>query len=449
MEPNTQWIEATLWSALWQSTAWLLAGLAASAALRRRPARAHGVLLACLIAAAATPILSAAVRLAGWGVLPGLNRAIDVADLAASLTGDDAPPPKAFVPAWPHVFAAAWLVLSAFAALRLADAARRGRRLIADSRPAGSPALRRLARRIAGRMGLPRTPQVLESRAVSCPVIWCWGRRPRLLIPAGEQHGTDEYYGILCHELAHAGRRDHLATLAGRLALAALPWHPLAWVAERRLGDLGEDACDRWAIASGASPAAYAESLLRLVPGARLLFAPAATSGRSTLARRIHRILDPDGRDPRIGPRWGGAAAAAAALLVAGSALAQRRPPTIEVVDEKAAIVPLDAPDVITIPGELDLGEGRAGEARSREILLCNRGRETHDVLAFSTSCGCTTVDRFEPRSLDPGDCMKILITMSAPPLPGERKTRYVTFNVEGQPPLKLAVHLQAAGPES
>ncbi len=448
MDPNAQWIEAALWSALWQSSAWLLAGLAAAGALRRHPARAHGVLLSCLVAAAVTPILSAAVRLAGWGVLPGLNRAVDVADLAARLTGEDGPPPQAWALRWPHVLAAVWLSISAVAALRLADAARRGRRLIAGAQPARSPALRTLARRVAERLGLPRPPQVLESPAVRCPVIWCWGRRPRLLLPAGE-HGGGDYYGILCHELAHAGRRDHLATLAGRLALAVLPWHPLAWIAERRLGDLGEDACDRWAIASGASPAAYAESLLRLVPGARLLLAPAAAGGRSSLARRIRRILDPDGCDPQAGSRWLGAVTMLAVLVMAGAALAQRRPPTIEVVDEKAAIVPLDAPDVITIPGELDLGEGRPNEAKAREILLCNRGRETHEVLGFSTSCGCTTVDRFEPAALDPGDCMKIRITMTAPPKPGERKTRYVTFNVEGQPPLKLAVHLQAAGPES
>ncbi len=42
----------------------------------RRPARAHGVLLLCLLAAAFTPLLTAGVRLAGLGVLPGLTQAV-------------------------------------------------------------------------------------------------------------------------------------------------------------------------------------------------------------------------------------------------------------------------------------------------------------------------------------------------------------------------------------
>ena len=85
-------LESILWTAAWQSTAWLLAGLAATALLARRPARAHGVLLLCLVAAALTPLLSAGIRLAGLGALPGMNQAVGLADLAAQLSARDGAP---------------------------------------------------------------------------------------------------------------------------------------------------------------------------------------------------------------------------------------------------------------------------------------------------------------------------------------------------------------------
>ena len=41
---------------------------------------------------------------------------------------------------------------------------------------------------------------------------------------------------------------------------------------------------------------------------------------------------------------------------------------------------------------------------------------------------------------------MTVEVTMTAPVEPGTLKTKYVTFDIEGQAPLKLAVHLQAIG---
>ena len=126
--------------------------------------------------------------------------------------------------------------------------------------------------------------------------------------------------------------------------------------------------------------------------------------------------------------------------------MAHRRSPTIEVVTDNGDSAPLVGPDVIAIPTELDLGVGGPGLPASREVLLCNRSQETHAVFGAVTSCGCTTVSAFEPQTLSPGECMKIEITMTAPLEGGAAKTKYVTFDVEDQAPLKLAVHLRAAG---
>ncbi len=53
---------------VWQSGALLLLGLAASAALRRRPARAHRVLLLAMAGAIVAPMASQVARIQGWGL---------------------------------------------------------------------------------------------------------------------------------------------------------------------------------------------------------------------------------------------------------------------------------------------------------------------------------------------------------------------------------------------
>jgi len=443
---STSWIESALFSALWQSSAWLIVGLVVSTMVARRPARAHGILLLCMGGAVLTPLLGGAMRLAGLGLLPGLNRSVGVADLAARLAaGDGVAVPTAGL-TWIHAAGIAWIVLSAAAIARLAVSARRGRNLATRAWPLDDATTSAVCRRAAKRLGLDDPPVVCKSDAVRCPVIWCWGAGPKLILPS---RGLDRerLFGVLCHELAHYRRRDHLASLAGELAMCLLPWNPLAWIANRRLRDLGEQACDSWAIASGASPTMYAETLLNLIPQRRLVLAPAACNGRKAIARRIHHILDGQQR-PDLGRRWIVLAALATAVFVAGSAVAHRRPPTIEVVTATGDSAPLIGPDVITIPSRLDLGIGAPGQPMSRELLLCNRSERTHAVFGAVANCGCTTVSEFDPQTLSPGECMTVEVTMTAPLEPGTTKTKYVTFDIEGQAPLKLAVDLQSAAAE-
>jgi len=442
-------LESILWSAAWQSTAWLFAGLAASALLARRPARAHGVLLMCLVAAALTPLLSAGIRLAGLGALPGMTHAVGLAELTAQLSAADGAPVVAAGIAWIHGLAAAWLLLSAALVARLALSARRGRTLAAEASPVSSPRLEAISRRAATALGITQPPRLCESDRVHCPVVWCWGADTQVIVPCGGLEGdTDGLLGVLCHELAHLRRRDHLASLAGELALCLLPWNPLTWIANRRLRDIGEHACDSWALASGTTPTKYAETLLSLVPQDRLALTPCAVNGRQALARRIGHILNAHSADPRSGRRWMLLAVLATTTLVVGSAIAHRRPATIEVVTPRGDSAPLvtHGPDVITIPSVLDLGVGMPGKPVSYEVTLCNRSTRPHAVFAAEANCGCTTVSPFEPTMLGPGECMEVVVTMTAPDEPGTLKTKFVTFDIEDQGPLKLAVHLMSAG---
>ncbi len=52
---------------LWQSTLFLVVGLAASAALRRRPARAHVVLLLAIFGSLVTPLVQPVCLSCGLG----------------------------------------------------------------------------------------------------------------------------------------------------------------------------------------------------------------------------------------------------------------------------------------------------------------------------------------------------------------------------------------------
>ena len=76
MVSNPITADTVLLGTLWQTTAWLAAGLALSVILERRPARAHGAVLLCMTAAVLTPVVSIAFRALGWGLLNPMGTAL-------------------------------------------------------------------------------------------------------------------------------------------------------------------------------------------------------------------------------------------------------------------------------------------------------------------------------------------------------------------------------------
>jgi Zn-dependent protease with chaperone function len=456
-------LRAYLFDVAWQSTAWLAAGLVASALLRRRPARAHGVLLLSVGGAVATPPLAVLVRALGWGLLgpAHLPVAARVA-VPAELVPGVAQAGWAFP--WDGAAAAAWVVLSLIAIGRLAASLGRGILLASAARPLRGAGFERLAADVARRLGLPRPPVLCGCESVTCPLIWCWGRRPRVLLPAAmvEVRQPRGLFGVLCHELAHLRRGDHLASLAAELAVCALPWHPLAWWVRRRIEQLAEHAADEWTLASGESPTAYAEVLVALAGRAQPAAMPALR--RHGLRVRIRRILQQRRTDPDAGARWMTACGLLVVALVAGAAAAQRRaaeaapvpPPAAGSHEDTGAravlqeIAPhldaVGAAQVLVVPGELDLGHGEPFLPRTGSVWLINTAPEPRHVLDASANCDCTQVVGFESGLLAPGEMMKIDLSMTAPVAPGMRKTKLVTFKIEGQAEYSLPIHLAADG---
>jgi beta-lactamase regulating signal transducer with metallopeptidase domain len=358
------------WDLVWQSCLVLAAGLLLSFMLRRSPARAHRILALAVVAAMATPCLSQAIRWSGWGILTPVQVIADGTE--ASVPGDrDAvipgqgqasrpvpetresplPPAQArgpfLVPAfagnapaatskargtgidWRATALRLWLALSTVAATRLVLSFLQGFALVRKSRPLDDARLREAAAGAVARMGLVLAPEVRSSSRLHSPSVWCWGRKPILLVPeraSMNQHGID-WVAVFCHELAHWRRCDHLFALGSQVLTCLLPWNPLAWWASVRMSQLAELACDDWVLASGLVGTEYAASLVELAPQRGPLPALAAVSSRRGLIGRVRHILEDHRSSPAVGKRWAGLAmgltllsASALALTQAGSA---------------------------------------------------------------------------------------------------------------------------------
>ncbi len=361
--------ESIPWDYLWQSTLFLSAGLAASFVLVRRPARAHRLLLLAVLATMCTPLLARAARHGGWGLLahragpaspriavgpiepPALADRSPIAPIegasssarpelpamvpalierpeVASVPGPMAGEPRAESPiGWLTMAFVGWLILSGLAALRLLFSLPVGLLAVRRARSVADETLAAAAAAAAARLGLGAMPVLRTSSRVRCPAIWCWGRRPIILLPESTAPtSTVDWVGVFCHELAHWVRRDQWSGLLAEVIVCLLPWHPLAWLARHRLNQLSELACDDWALAAGVAADDYAESLLGLVPQRRPALALSAVSSRRGLIGRIRHILDERRIVPAVGRRWAFASATIVALAASAIALAQTPP---------------------------------------------------------------------------------------------------------------------------
>jgi beta-lactamase regulating signal transducer with metallopeptidase domain len=156
--------------------------------------------------------------------------------------------------------------------------------------------LRGEVRQLAGRLGVHRHVRLRQAKDRAMPMTW-GAFRPSILLPAGfDRWPVARRQTVLLHELAHVKRWDWLTQLLARVVCVVYWWHPLAWVAARRLREERELACDDLVLAHGTVPSAYAGDLLEI---ARAFRASAATSlaavamaRRSQLAGRLLAVLD-------------------------------------------------------------------------------------------------------------------------------------------------------------
>jgi len=197
-----------------------------------------------------------------------------------------------FLPSLPVTVLIFWLsgAILTFARLyaRFADL----RRALARAKPAMPPADPDLAA-LAHRAGV-RMPALYTLPDVASP--FAFGRR--IVVPEWAPAALDprQLHAMLAHELAHIARRDPQWKLIVECWRAAFWFLPLAGLAQRRLDELAELACDAFAARQTGDAHAVAECLAacaeRHFDSHAYALMPAMAARGSNLIQRIDRLLE-------------------------------------------------------------------------------------------------------------------------------------------------------------
>jgi beta-lactamase regulating signal transducer with metallopeptidase domain len=342
--------DLSLWNVAWQSTVFAVIGLIGSFLFRRRPARASRILFLAVIAAVLLPVLSILVKQYELGLLvekplllPSVEEempaeipeisfapeilpaAIEVPPNVTSVKSDS----EAVEIPWRLIVLGGWMVATLIMLGRLIIAFVSGIILLRRARSDRCEHIRPAADSARARLGITKDLKIRGNRHVRSPMIWCWSRPPILLV----QHDLDDrihWVDVICHELAHWKRWDHVSGLIAELTVCILPWNLLLWWSKKRMVRLSEQACDDWVLAGGSTGTDYAQSLLNLSPELHMAFMPTVIGKEKPMKKRIYRIVKEKCGIPQVGARWALVFTIIAASVTVGVALAQRRPARFE-----------------------------------------------------------------------------------------------------------------------
>jgi uncharacterized protein (TIGR03435 family) len=160
---------------------------------------------------------------------------------------------------------------------------------------------------------VPGINGVYESERVSVPVTVLW-LRPRILLPPEwRQWDREKLDAVLAHEGAHVRRRDALVAALAGVNRSLFWFHPLAWIMERKLALLADQACDEACVAALGGRERYANLLLEMArvvdrSQGRLRHHALTMAAGSHIRRRIDSLLQ-EGRTFSRGLTWIGWAA--------------------------------------------------------------------------------------------------------------------------------------------
>jgi len=227
-------------------------------------------------------------------LLPRIPAGVTTSPAGSFETGLTLPMP----PAWLLSSGAAiWLAVVIADLCRLAVNLRSLGSLVAQSTPLDRVRAARFTRWLdACRSGRAADIRVSDEVRSACAIGF---RRPSILVSSrlAAALSDDALESIVLHEYAHLERYDDWASLAQRVILAAVRWHPaVAWIS-RRIDLEREVACDQRVIARTGAPLVYARNLAEaaaLTTRADGVF-PALAPGSSTtmpmLRMRVERLV--------------------------------------------------------------------------------------------------------------------------------------------------------------
>ena len=144
------------------------------------------------------------------------------------------------------------------------------------------------------RMGFKHGTALLVSDDLVSPVSW-GVMRPVILLDSRALAATHEAEAIIAHELAHIARLDWAKLLAARIVTGVFWFNPLAWKLAAECHQLREEAADDAVLHSQVDGPDYASLLVgaaRHENKALLLAAHGVAPGKTSLSRRVARVLD-------------------------------------------------------------------------------------------------------------------------------------------------------------
>jgi len=166
-----------------------------------------------------------------------------------------------------------------------------------------------LVRKLVAR-GHAARAAVYESEAIAVPLTVGWLRPKILLPPQWREWNREKLDAVLAHEGAHVRRRDGLVAALAAVNRCIFWFHPLAWMLERKLALLAEQACDESCVAALGDRERYAHLLLEMalvVDGShgRLRQHALTMAAGSHIRQRIDSLLQ-EGRTFSRGLTWTG-----------------------------------------------------------------------------------------------------------------------------------------------
>ena len=173
-------------------------------------------------------------------------------------------------------------------------------------RRSGLPWLRGQATvdRLAASGGIAVQVELLIDESLPGPMT-CGLFRPAIVLPKEAQNWeAADLHRAIVHELEHVRRRDWMCLSMARVVCAVYWFHPLVWIAWRRLALEAERSCDD-AVLANSEATAYADQLMGIAERiSRARRSPVlAMANRSDLSTRIRAVLDshqPRGRTGRF-----------------------------------------------------------------------------------------------------------------------------------------------------
>jgi len=281
----------------WKGTVILIAAFGAAGWLRRESAAARHCLWTVTLATLL--LLPAAIAVAPqwriWTPAPARTMATSKAAPESGHAGAVAvASPAGPASPWPFSWSWVWMAGCAGAAAWFGLGAARTRWI----RRRATPAAYALdaAETLRTALGIRRRVEVVESAHSPVPIA-CGFVRPTVVLPEGAATWTaSRLHTVLRHELTHIRRHDLAAQTLGNTACCIYWFHPLAWIAARRLRQEREGACDD-AVLSGGTPAhEYATDLMEMARGLahrrRARAAAPAMAEPGDLESRIRGLFD-------------------------------------------------------------------------------------------------------------------------------------------------------------